>query len=171
MWWKDRIFLGDNSGNIFIWDWILSWGGNFWWFRIPFFLVICISGVILAPVTDIRETSVGIWDTKNISCIYYGSNWIIIVDIFVSLCVLVDYLVVLSIFALGATKSSFDFYILSLGPTKSLGASLSSKSSVAWYFITGALGWNSICYLIFPLPIRTTNILYLSISWPSIFIW
>ena len=110
-------------------------------------------------------------DTRNISCGSDGSNWLIIVDILVTFCVLVDYLVVLSISALGATKSSFDFYILLLGDTESLGASLSSKSPRYWYFGTGALGRNYISSVIFALPIGTTKNRYILISWPSISIW
>ena len=86
-----------------------------------FFLGIHISGVTLAHVPDKRETSVGVLDTNNISCGDDGSNRLIIVDILDTLCVLVDYLVVLSISALGAKKSSFDFSILSLGATESFG--------------------------------------------------
>ena len=86
------------------------------------------------------ETSVGILDSRNISFGYGGSNWLIRVDVLFAFCVLADYLVGLSISELGAKKYSFGVSILSLGDTEPFSASLSSKSSVAWFLALVPLG-------------------------------
>ena len=112
MWWYDWILLSDNSGTILIWNWILSWRWNCWWFHILFFLGIVLSILTLAPIPDKRETLVGILDANNISCGANGSNWLIIVDILVKFCVLVDSVVALSIQALGSKNDPFIFYII-----------------------------------------------------------
>ena len=101
-----------------------------------------LSGVTLTPITDKRETSVGILDYNNICFGSDGSNWLTRVQLLVTLCVLVDYLVVLSISALGDTYSSFAINISSLGDTESISDSLSFKSFLDCYLSTGALGWN-----------------------------
>ena len=97
--------------------------------------MIRISGVTLAPVTDKRETPVGISYSKNIYCGADVYNLISIVSLLVTFYVQVDYLVVLSFSALGATKSSLSFSILSLGANESLCVSLSSKLSLDFYIL------------------------------------
>ena len=132
-WFLIRSFLG---GKIAVDFRFLFWG-------------IRISGVTLAPITYKRETLAGIFYTNNIYCSSDGSNLLIIVDILVTFFVLVYYLVVLSISALGVKNYSFAFSILSLGDNESLVASLSSKSSLAWYFRTSDIGWNSVSSIFF----------------------
>ena len=105
-----------------------------------FFVVIHISGVTLTPVTDKRETSVGILDSNYISVYDGGSNLIVKLDVLVTFCVLVDYLNIFSFSEIGATKFSF-FSISSLGDYKSLIASSRSKSYLAFFL-------NSWCYWI-----------------------
>ena len=77
-----------------------------------------LSGGTLAPVIEKRETLVGILDTNKIYCGANVSNLITRVVIWVNFCVLVYSLFVLYISALGATKPSFDFSILSIGVTE-----------------------------------------------------
>ena len=90
-----------------------------------------LSGVTLTPITDKRETSVGILEYSNIYFGADGYNWLIRVDVFVTFYVLVDSSVVLSISELGATEYSFAFSIVSLGDNEHFRDSLSSKSSFA----------------------------------------
>ena len=136
-----------------------------------FFLRIHLSRATLTPVTEKRETSVSILDYNNISFGYDGSNWLTIDDLLFIFCVLVYYLVVLSISRFGDIESSFAISVLSLGDTESFSDFLSSKSYLACYFSTSALGWKSSSSVIFALPIRTTNIWYVFIYWSSIFVW
>ena len=137
------MLLCDNSGTILIWNWILYCRQHFRWFRISFFSWYPYFWSNTNSCSRQKRNGSWYFGLKNISLGYYVSNWLIKVYVLVPFCVLVDSLVVLYISALGYTKSTFIFSILSLGATGSISASLSSKSSLDSCFITVDIEWNS----------------------------
>ena len=79
------------------------------------FLGIRLPGLTLATVPEKIETSVSILDSIHISVSADGSKWLICGFVSVTLCVLIDYFVILHCSEISAAKHYFSSYILSLG--------------------------------------------------------